>query len=177
VTEEKFCLPILYGLNKKGKVKQWETWIENNEDGTAMLNVESGLVGGKIRFIPKEIKKGKNIGKSNETTPFAQAVSEAKSAWNKKRDKNYELKIMDPNNYTPRIMLPMLAKDPDTGKIVYPCYIQPKLNGVCDLTEDSFNILHHTRGGKLFECVGHLDPFIKNMRIPAPLHGELYKQR
>jgi len=175
MAEEKFCLPTLYGLSKKGKVKQWGTWVEDNEDGTAMLNVESGLVGGKIRFIPKVIKKGKNIGKSNETTPFTQAVSEAKSAWNKKRNKNYEPKIMDPNNYIPRIMLPMLAKDPGAGKIVYPCYIQPKLNGVCDLTEDESIILHHTRGGHLFKCVGHLDPFIKNMRIPAPLHGELYK--
>ena len=169
-------LPILYGLSKKGKVKQWRTWVEENEDGTAMINVESGYVGGKIRLSPKLIKKGKNIGKSNETTPFTQALSEVKSAWSKRRNVNYELEIMDPNNYVPRVMLPQLAKDPKKGKIVFPCYIQPKLNGVCNLTEDiKSEILHHTRGGKLFTAVSHLDKYISQMNTPAPLHGELYK--
>jgi len=168
-------LPILYGLSSTGKVKQWTAWVKQNDDGTAMLNVETGYVDGKIRLIPKVIKVGKNIGKKNETTPFEQALSEAKSSFDRKRSKNYEFEMMDPNTYVPGIMLPMLAKDPDKGKIIYPCYIQPKLNGVCDLAEDVSEILHHTRGGKLFENVGHLDPFIKSMRAPAPLHGELYK--
>ncbi len=168
-------LPTLYGLSRIGKVKQWTAWVEQNDDGTAMLNVETGYVGGKIRLIPKVIKAGKNIGKKNETTPFTQALSEAKSSWNRKRDKNYELEQVDPNNYTPRVMLPMLAKDPDDGKIVYPCYIQPKLNGVCDLVEVIPSLIHHTRGGKTFDLVGHLDPFIKDLNAPAPLHGELYK--
>lgn len=166
-------LETLYGLSSTRKVKQWTTWVEQNDDNTAMLNVETGYVGGKIRLIPKLIKIGKNIGKKNETTPFEQALSEAQSAWNKKRDKNYELELIDPNNYIPRIMLPMLAKE--KGKITFPCYIQPKLNGVCDLAEEIQKILHHSRGGKNFETVGHLDQFIKSIDAPAPLHGELYK--
>ena len=139
-------LPTLYGLSRTGKVKQWTAWVEQNNDGTAMLNVETGYVGGKIRLIPKVIKTGKNIGKKNETTPFEQALSEAKSSFKRKRNKNYEYEVIDPNHYKPRVMLPMLAKDPGAGKIIYPCYIQPKLNGVCDLTEEEHNkILHHTR--------------------------------
>lgn len=168
-------LETLYGLSRIGKIKQWTAWVEQNDDDTAMLNIETGYVGGKIRLIPKLIKKGKNIGKKNETTPFQQALSEAQSSWNKKRNKNYEPELIDPNNYIPRVMLPMLAKDPDAGKIVYPCYIQPKLNGICDLTEDISTILHHSRGGKNFEAVGHLDQFILDLNAPAPLHGELYK--
>jgi len=176
MTMQRQELPILYGLSRTGKVKQWQAQVEQNKDGTAMLNVETGYVGGKIRLIPKVIKAGKNIGKKNETTPFEQALSEAKSSFKRKRSKNYEFEIMNPNNYVPRIMLPMLAKDPNAGKIIYPCYIQPKLNGICNLTEIEYNaILHHTRGGKLFETIGHLDLFIKSLNPPAPLHGELYR--
>lgn len=166
----------LYGLSRTRKVKQWKTWVEQNEDGTATLNVETGYVGGNLRVIPKIIKEGKNIGKSNETTPFEQAVSEANSKWNKKYDTNYEPHMLDPNNYKPRVMLPMLARDPGKGKIVYPCYIQPKLNGICDLSENTISeVLHHSRGGKLFTSVPHLDKYIKQMNPIAPPHGELYK--
>ncbi len=143
-------LPILFGLSRIGKVKQWQAKVVENDDHTATIIVETGYVGGKIRPIPKIIKKGKNIGKANETTPYEQALSEAQSNWNGKRDENYEIHQIDPNNYIPRLMLPMLAKKPGKGKIVYPCYIEPKLNGVCNLGERIVDpgggdiILHHS---------------------------------
>jgi len=176
-------LPQLFGISRIGKVKQWQPYVEENEDGTATMVVETGYVGGKIRPIPKLIKKGKNIGKANETTPFDQALSEAQSKWNGKRDENYELHMLDPGNYVPRLMLPMLAKKPGKGKIIYPCYIQPKLNGVCNLAELSYPpemfkldpaTLHHTRGGHLFTTLEHLDEWIMKLAPHAPLHGELY---
>lgn len=176
-------LPKLFGVSRVGKVKQWQAFVEENENGTATMIVETGYVGQKIRPIPKIIKKGKNLGRSNETTPFAQAVLEAQSKWNGKRDENYEPEQMDPDNYTPRLMLPMLAKKPEKGKIVYPCFVQPKFNGVCNLAEISHNpdmfklppeILHHSRHGKLFPTLQHLDIWIEKFNPPAPLHGELY---
>ena len=177
-------LPILYGVSRTGKVKQWQASAQSNDDGTATIIINSGYVGGKIRDIPKVIKKGKNIGKTNETTPFEQAVSEIESQWTSKRDENYEPEQMDPNNYIPRLMLPQLAKGVGKGKIVYPAYIQPKLNGVCDLAEPPMVppkyspspdlIQHHSRGGHLFDTLTHLDPWIKKLNPPAPVHGELY---
>ena len=86
---ERFELPMLFGLSKKQKLKQWQIKVIKNTDDTANIIVESGYVDGKIREIPKHIKKGKNIGKSNQTTPYQQAVSEAQSKWNGKRDENY----------------------------------------------------------------------------------------
>lgn len=179
---ENFELPILFGLSRVGKIKQWQAKVQLNEDDTATLIIKSGYVGGKIREIPRQIKKGKNIGKANETTPFAQAIAEATSKWNSKRDENYEPEQMDPNNYIPRLMLPQCAKNPGQGKIVYPAYIQPKLNGVCDLAEICDNspilpntILHHSRGGHLFETLDHLDKWLLELNAPGPTHGELYK--
>jgi len=173
----------LYGLASTNKVKQWGVEVVENEDQTATIIVNTGYIDGKIREIPKLISEGKNIGRSNETTPFEQAVSEAQSAWNKKRDQNYELEPMDPNNYKPRIMLPMLAKGPGKGNIKLPCFIQPKFNGVCNLAERELpthvprqiKIIHHSRGGKTFETVSHLDEWVEKINAPAPLHGELYK--
>lgn len=172
VTEE---LPLLYGISSTGKIKQWQIVVKETVDHLAYINVSSGYVGGKIRTIPKLIKKGKNIGRSNETTPFEQALSEAKSKWDKQRHKNYEPYMMDPETYEPTYMLPMLAKAPGKGKITFPAFIQPKLNGVCNLAENADSVLHHSRGGHLFETVPHLDKWIKEINAPGPAHGELYK--
>jgi len=66
------------------------------------------------------------------------------------------------------------------GKIIFPSYIQPKLNGVCNLAEPYTdvnhytNILHHSRGGHLFETLAHLDDWVHKLNPPAPVHGELY---
>ncbi len=174
-------LPVLYGVSRVGKVKQWQAKVEEHENGTATIIIESGYVNQKIRTIPKLISKGKNIGKSNETTPFGQAKSEIESQWTGKRDQNYEPDQMDPDNYIPRLMLPQLAKGVGKGKIIYPAYIQPKLNGICNLAEPpmvppyySSSLLHHSRGGHLFGTLQHFDKWIYKLNAPAPVHGELY---
>jgi len=176
-------LPILYAVSKNKKIKQWQAKVEYNDNDTATIFIESGYVDGKIQCKPKVISKGKNIGKANETTPYQQAILEANSKWNKKRDQNYELKMMDPDTHMPRIMLPQLAKGPGKGLIDYPAYIQPKLNGICDLAQWYVNppehklpdiILHHSRGGHFFETLDHLNKWIYELNAPGPVHGELY---
>jgi DNA ligase-1 len=177
-------LQTLYGVARTGKVKQWGAKAVEHDDNSASIIVSSGYVDGKIRDIPKHITKGKNVGKANETTPFQQALSEAQSKWNGKRDSNYEPEQMDPNNYIPRLMLPQLAKGVGKGKIKYPAFIQPKLNGICNLAEppmvppkfsptpDLYQ--HHSRGGQLFTTLAHIDEWLKQLDLPAPTHGELY---
>jgi len=176
-------LPMLYGISRVGKVKQWQAKVQLDEFSRPTIIIESGYVGGKIQSKPKIVSKGKNIGKSNETTPFEQAVSQIESQWTAKRFENYEPHMLDPDNYIPRLMLPQLAKGVGNGKIVYPCYIQPKLNGICNLAEqfpnptasfEDITMLHHTKGGHLFETLAHLDQWVRRLNAPAPTHGELY---
>ena len=167
--------PTLYCPSKTNKIKIWKIWIEQNKNNLTIMHLESGYVGGTIQDKLKIITNGKNIGKINETTPFEQAILEAKSKWNKKIDKNYTESVPDLNSYTPKVMLPMLAKGSGKGKIRFPCFMQPKLNGICNLSETTRReVLHHSRGGKLFNTVSHLDKYINKINPIAPLHGELF---
>lgn len=171
---QNFELPLLYGVSKTGKIKQWQAKVEEHENNTASIIIESGYVGGKIRETSKRIKKGKNIGKSNETTPYKQAIMQIKSSWVGKRNQNYETERMDLSNYIPRLMLPQLAQGMGKGKIIYPAYIQPKLNGICNLAEYNPIPMHHSRGGHIFSTLQHLDKWLTKLNAPAPVHGELY---
>lgn len=177
--------PMLFGISSTGKVQKWKVKVEELDDKTAFLIRESGQLTGKVRENIKRVKKGKNIGKSNETTPFQQACNMAISEFNTKRDSNYEYKI-DINDYVPRVVLPQLAKGVKKGKIKFPCYMQPKLNGVCCIarrycSEPAFKqysveyinwavqkgllktsnagieegMCYHSRGGHLFHTIEH----------------------
>jgi DNA ligase-1 len=83
------------------------------------------------------IMAGKNVGKKNETTPYAQAEAEAQSKWEKQKKKGYVESIEAAQNdelddLIEGGVVPMLAhKFSDQGhKIKFPAHIQPKLDGI-----------------------------------------------
>jgi len=170
--------PMMYGITKTRAVNQWQVSVFANEDGTAVLRKKYGKVGGKIQEVDRTIYNGKNIGKTNETTPVEQAISEAQSAVNKKYDSNHEYFQMDPDTHIPRKLLPQLCKGAKKGKINWPAYLGKKLNGLCCLTEKQTEeeIIYHSRGGKRFNALIHLTPLLMPvMSVKDILHGELYK--
>ena len=65
-------LPTLYKLDSKGKTREWTIRFDANEFWSAQ-----GIVGMKIRQNNPTTCEGKNIGRSNETTPEEQAELEA----------------------------------------------------------------------------------------------------
>lgn len=125
--------PRMYALDSNSGIKQWQVITEEQPDGTADIIRLSGQLDGKVKVNKKKVKKGKNIGKANETDPFQQANNQASSEFSLKQHKNYERFKIDPDDYVPRVVLPQLAKGPKKGKIKFPCSIQPKLNGICCL--------------------------------------------
>jgi len=180
-------LPIVFGLSRVGKVKQWQVSVSENEPEngivTANYTIEHGYVNGKIQSNTKIIRKGKNIGKSNETTPVQQAVLEAKSNWKSHRDQNYELTHPDPK-FIPRHILPMLANKYKAKKpnIKFPCYGQPKLNGVRCLNMMAPRFDHpifSSRNAKIYETLSHLvdekDILHKLVQNGIMPDGEIYK--
>lgn len=116
-------LAELYKTDSKGKIRHWRIWVEGN-----VIKTEHGVYEGTLVKASKTIKVGKNIGKANETTPEEQALAEALSTAQKKLDKNYG----DTPGHTEIVVLPMLAHNfrKREKDITYPCYVQPKLDGI-----------------------------------------------
>lgn len=125
----------------------------------------------------RTIAEGKNIGKSNETTPVQQAIAEAKSTATKKAREGYSTEV-ESRGVTEAI-LPMLAHDlTKTTKLPpFPMYIQPKLDGVrmvvhC-VKEGSLQMT--TRTGKDVYFMDHIRDVLSGVMRPGEvLDGELY---
>ena len=146
----------IYAKASNNKIKVWSAKVVEDT-----MYVTHGYEDGKKITDKKEIK-GKNIGKSNETTPFEQACSDAQSKINKKIDEGYMVNV--DNVVETSIDLPMLAlnfKD-RSHDIVYPAYVSPKLDGFRLVTrQNENNIEYVSRKGKIYTCLKHLDDYVE----------------
>lgn len=163
----------LYAKSKTGKVKVWSIWTEVDK-----VHTSSGIVGGKMRQNEPTIAKPKNIGKKNETSGPEQALMDALSKFKKKLDEGYKLSVEDVTDVkedSEGFIKPMLASK-DLTKIEFPCYVQPKLDGVRCLafvTKDGVKL--RSRSGKAFN-VDHIRVDIEDigLKVGAILDGEIY---
>jgi DNA ligase-1 len=104
-----------YQKDSKGRVKVWKISVVKvaGDEAHACIVVESGLLTGKLATNLTVIEQGKNVGKANETTPWEQAVAEAKSKTEKKEKEGY---VVDVDNVQESHILgsgteePMLAQ-------------------------------------------------------------------
>lgn len=122
-------LPTLYKKTSTGATQMWSIGVDSNN-----IIVNFGQVDGKIQRTEEVIKEGKNVGRSNETTPAEQALAEATAKWEGKIKKGYVEDVSRAEAGEKDIdggYDCMLAhKFADQGhKIKYPAYTQPKLNG------------------------------------------------
>ena len=163
-------IKTLYKKNKD-KVQQWSIEIEDNK----YRSVE-GFVGGAMTTSQWTTVGGKNIGRSNETTPEEQAVLEGEAKYTLKLNKGY---TANPTGETVMRFEPMLAhkyKD-RVDKINWDedlVYSQPKLDGIrCNISINGAV----TRTGKPIVAVPHilkaLEPFFAKYPTVI-LDGELY---
>ena len=159
---------ILYGLDKGGKYKVWNIWTEESE-----LYIMHGQENGKMQ-AKCEVVQGKNIGRSNETSPAEQAELEAMSRWKKQIDKGYR---EHKGELTELPLLPMLAHDylKQGHRIKYPCWTSPKLDGVRCLAICTLEgVTLKSRGGKEYD-VDHIQDQLSSVMIPGEVwDGELY---
>lgn len=166
----------IYARASNGKTKVWSAEVIDD-----IMYVTHGYNDGKKVTDEKQIK-GKNIGKANETTPFDQACSEAQSKYNKKIDEGYMTEIDDVQETS--IELPMLAhpfKD-RSHHLKYPCYVQPKLNGVRCISRynlestEEVKVQYVSRKGKLFTTLEHLTPEVEKFidEVSARPDGEIF---
>lgn len=153
----------LYGLNKNSGLKVWSVWTEGE-----CLFIEHGKLGGKLQIKSEQVK-GKNIGRSNETSSSQQAEFEAKSRINKQIDKGYR---ENPDELSDLQTLPMLAADylKQGHRIEYPCFGSPKMDGVrCLAIRHSDSVELKSRGGKQYVV-----PHIQQQLLPIMKDGDVW---
>lgn len=146
----------LYKLHSTGKVGDWTVAVGLREDGTVVLTrTSTKVMGGKPISNIVEFTEGKNIGKSNETTPAEQAINTAKSLIASQLDKGYVTEIPSADDAVTNALgypMPMLALTVDEVAVDYGSgvYIQPKLDGHKVLsTYSDGRIILYSRKGKL----------------------------
>lgn len=162
--------PILYKRsNSKEHINQWFIEVEGDSYRTT-----TGFVNMK-QFTGDWTKcTEKNVGKKNATSPKEQALFEAQSIWQKRKDLGYWEDINDCDKKV--FFSPMLATDYDKikGKIKFPLISQPKLDGVrCIVKSDGM----WTRNGKELISAPHIFKDLQPLFEKFPdliLDGELY---
>lgn len=160
--------PTLYHKTKLGATVQWTVWTEGN-----LIMSEHGQIGGKQMASSKKAE-GKNLGRSNETSPEDQAVLEAQAMHKNRLDRKYSLTVEKAQECR---MLPMLAGDfqKQKHKLSYPVYVQPKLDGFrCLAFREGDDITLISRSGKTFNLPHIEKALLMIMPDDSILDGELY---
>lgn len=163
----------LYSKDSKGKLRVWDIYTEGEK-----VIIRHGALGGKI--VEKiTVSQGKNIGKANETSDSKQAELEAEAKWVKQKKTGYfetKEEALDSVEFTP--MKAQNYKD-QSQKIVYPCYMQPKLNGqrlMIDKENDAWS-----KQGEVIQVPEHwkvelevINKILKEQGTAFGLDGEVY---
>lgn len=159
-SQQPVVFPKLYHVAKTDKISEWSLSVQLIERIPTIVT-EFGYVDGQKQTALMKVPYGKNIGRSNQTTPWEQAVADAKSKWEKKKLENYRESLEEETK-----LLPMLAhKYADHAKkVVWPCYIQPKINGVrCIATITDHGVEYYSRKGKAYETLNHWNETLQTL--------------
>jgi DNA ligase-1 len=167
-----FKLQTLYKRATTGKLL--EHTIEVMGDA---YRTHSGYVDGAITTTEWTFCQAKNIGKVNESSPEEQALTEAAAEWKKRTERGYFADAAAVDSGT--MFKPMLAHkwEDYAGKVQYPMYSQPKLDGIrCIVRGDGM----WTRAGKPIISAPHIFEGLKPLFEADPeliLDGELYADK
>lgn len=169
--------PTLYKRGAAANVMlQWSVWTDGD-----MLYTMHGQVGGRLTTSPGNQKRPKNVGHSNATTGAQQAEAEAKAAWVKRLQRGgYRSTEAEARTYLHSV--PMLAhKYPErleAGKIDFPVYVQPKLDGLRVLAyRKDGKVVLQSRKLTFYTAPAHIIQGLAYHILPdsdAVLDGELY---
>lgn len=117
-------MKTLYGKDSKGGLRVWSVWTEAGDVVVRHGQYPAGKMQEK-----RYATEGKNLGKSNETTPEQQAILEAEAKYVKQLKTGYfktQEEALESEEFTP--MKAQNYKD-HSQKVEYPSGMQLKLNG------------------------------------------------
>jgi len=167
--------PVLQSTTRTGKAKFWQGHVLFDVTGqwytqSSFWQTNNDGSGSTIQYSDPYCVYPKNFGRANATTAEQQAYLEIERDFKKQKDKGYA-EVGQESDVLP---LPMLAhKFSEKGhKVVWPAYVQPKLNGQRMLFDGRKG---WSRGGKIIipECIAHIKEEIGELPPGVSLDGEL----
>ena len=183
---------VLKANQVKIKNNYFDMEVKISSSIIAEIWTESGIDTGKItRNIPTYVTEPIYKDQINERNVFQQALSQAAGLWQKQVDKG-RTQTREVAATADNVMyFPQLAKSFKDGEkhIVYPAYIQPKLDGVrCIIylkTKNSSNsVIAYSRAKKIYPSANDISEVLykylnelydSNTNQSIYLDGELYK--
>lgn len=173
--------PKLFKKTSTGTIQEWQVYVDDSEC-LPVIVTKYGQLGGKIQTSTEVIAEGKNIGRSNETSPMQQACLQAKSDWEKQLKKGYVNNEEDAQDGKLDAIIeggiaPMLAhKFSKQGhKIKYPAMAQCKLDGarcIAVYKDGKYTLWSRTR--KPITSMPHIIKALEESGCCHSLDGELY---
>lgn len=157
----------LYNLDSSDRIRIW--YMEREGDKYRTI---SGLEDGQLVTSEWKLARGKNIGRSNETSPEGQAELEVLSVYTKKLSNKYYTSREEVGKH--KHFAPMLAQTYRGGTLKFPVCSQPKLDGIrCVARKDGL----WSRQGKPVVSCNHIQNELSYFFDKFPnvvLDGELY---
>lgn len=175
----------LFKIHSSGQVGDWEVTVSDLGDGTALITRHSRKVlGGKPVTTPTPVRVGKNIGRSNETTPLEQAILEAKSKVKNQLDKGYVEEMPKAGDVVTNslgFLKPMLAQPIEKVKSWgFPVFAQRKFDGhrMLATVKDGCVVLYSRQGKE--QNIAHIkealeQAFNAGIWDGKTLDGEIYQ--
>lgn len=176
----------LFKKTNTGAIQFWDIEAGANLFGdSGLITTTYGQLGTDSPQITTDVvEEGKNVGKVNETTPVEQAIAEAQAKHEKKRKSGYHdsLEAAQKGEVDEEMIeggiLPMLAHtfQKQGKKIKYPCYVQPKLDGIrcIAIVKDGRCTLWSRTRKPVYSCPHIVAEIEKNFEKDIILDGELY---
>lgn len=165
--------PTLYKKSKNGKLSEWDICVYISSDNFPVIKTSYGYSDGKKQTSEIIVDTGKNISKSNSTTPIQQAILMASSKWESQKLLNYR----ELENLNDILKLPMKAVNGKKyiNKIKYPAFIQPKLNGVRGTSSSNNNEIEFiSKLGKPFMTLSHINEELYSFIGDDTFDGEIF---
>ena len=169
-------LQTLYKIDTRGKLREWTCVV----DGSTFYAIK-GLVGMKLTQDKPTQCVAKNVGRSNETTPEAQADFESQAKFKKKLDSGYaktQEKAKVKKFYEPMLALSYDDRQDEIWASKRAIYSQPKLDGIrCIVLQVNGEVIAKSRKGKVIDSVPHITKSLRGFFKAFPnavLDGELY---
>lgn len=143
--------------------------VHSNSNTVAELIITHGDIGGALQTTTRVIH-GKNIGRANQTTALEQACKDAMAKYTRKTLKTQQLNMA-------ASIIPMLAHTYEKSghRIIFPCYVQPKLDGVRGIYDPIRRQIYSRGESGVQHAFKNLDHIISNLiHVTIPIDGELY---